>query len=32
LILATCILGQLYGRIARFQFILLSKPTWFKNV
>jgi hypothetical protein len=25
-----CILGQSYGRNACFQFIFLSKPTWFK--
>jgi hypothetical protein len=25
-----CILGESYGRIACFQFIHLSKPTWFK--
>jgi hypothetical protein len=25
-----CIIGQSYGRNARFQFIFLSKPTWFK--
>jgi hypothetical protein len=23
-------LGQSYGRNARFEFIFLSKPTWFK--
>jgi hypothetical protein len=25
-----CILGKSHGRIACFQFITLSKPTWFK--
>jgi hypothetical protein len=29
-ILIARILGQSYGRNARFQFIFLSKPTWFK--
>jgi hypothetical protein len=28
--LNTCIRGKSYGRIAHFQFILFSKPTWFK--
>jgi hypothetical protein len=27
-----CILGKSYGRIARFQFILLSKPACFKMI
>jgi hypothetical protein len=28
--LNACILGKSHGRIARFQFIFISKPTWFK--
>jgi hypothetical protein len=27
-----CILGSSYGRIARVQFVFLSKPTWFKII
>jgi hypothetical protein len=27
-----CILGKSYGRIAHFQFVYLSKPTWFKMI
>jgi hypothetical protein len=27
-----CILGKSYGRNAHFQFILMSKPTWFKMI
>jgi hypothetical protein len=30
--LTTCILGQSDGRIARFEFIFLSKPTWLKRI
>jgi hypothetical protein len=32
LIKSACILGKSYGRIDHFQFILLSKPTWFKII
>jgi hypothetical protein len=30
LCLKSCILGKSYGRVACFQFIYLSKPTWLK--
>jgi hypothetical protein len=30
--LNACILGKSYGRIAHLQFVLLSKPTWFKMI
>jgi hypothetical protein len=32
LIKNACILGQSYGRIAHFQLIFLSEPTWFKMI
>jgi hypothetical protein len=30
--LNACILDKSYGRIARFQFVFLSKPTWFEMI